>query len=342
MAHSNANMLTVIPYNPSLDDQWDSFIKDNSRNGCIFHERKFLSYHKIGKFEDASLLFLNAGKIVGVLPAAAISACGVHSIVSHPGSSAGGLIYHRKQGLRDVLVMLEKSIHHYRDAGNKSLELRLAEPIFSSPSDAELTFLLWHRGFRLTTREVSSCVDLKAKAAWMEFGRKKNGNDIRRLRNMGVSIVLVDDPDTVYPLIAQSLEGRYGKTPTHSLAELLELKQRYPHRLHCWAALFEGKLIAAVVAFVANDNAVHDFYIAQDYAHARLQVMPLLFHEIFVYYKREGFRWFNFGISSRGDWIKWGILEFKERMGGRATCRDVWLLDDLQTYQACHDKDSHE
>ena len=91
--------------------------------------------------------------------------------------------------------------------------------------------------------------------------------------------------------------------------------------------LVEDAPVATVVVFQASGHAVHDFYTAQDHAKCRLRAMPLLFDTMFCHYRDLGFEWFNFGISSRGEWIKWGILEFKEGMGGRGICRDSWVLD---------------
>jgi hypothetical protein len=326
--------MKLVPYSHDLDDAWDSFVANDSRNGGIFHERNFLSYHPKGRFEDASIAFFSKERIVGVLPAAKqLKEDGKVNAVSHPGSTAGGLVYHKRLGLRDVIVMLDEAIKHYLTLGYDSLELRLAEPLFSHPSDGELTFLLWHRGFRLATREISSCVYLQSDNEWIKFGRKKNMNDIRRLKKSGVVVNMVEDPTIIYPLIENNLDTRYQKKPTHSLAELTALKRKYPERINFWIAILNDKPVATVVAFVVNANGVHDFYIAQDYEYSKMQVMPLLFYEMFAYYKKKGLQWFNFGISSRGNLIKWGILEFKEHIGGRATHREVWVLDDLSSYR---------
>lgn len=324
-------IMEIVCYSAQMQQEWDAFIRTNSRNGGIFHEQTFLGYHPTGRFNDTSLIFRENGTIVGVLPAVDT---GEGCIVSHPGSSAGGLVFHRKATTRDVLGMLEGAVAHYRDRGGRSLELRLAEPIFSMPVDGELAYLLWHRGFTLVSRELSACVDLREDGSWLLLGRKKNGTDIRRLIKSGVTVEQREDLAEVYDLIVRNLDKRYGKVPTHTYAELLELKRRYPERINFWLALVDGAPAATVVTFVVNSKAVHDFYIAQDYSFAKYQVMPLLFHTIFGHYGARGFSWFNFGISSRGDWIKWGILEFKERMGGRAVCRDTWMLEDLKNYRS--------
>jgi len=333
--------LTFAPYTAALAGEWDEFVRDYSRNGIIFHERNFLGYHAEGRFADRSLVFRSGTRLHGVLPAAeSTTQNGTAAIISHPGSSAGGLIFHRHAILREVLGMLEMAIQHYRASGAAALELRLAEPIFAAPVDGELAFALWHRGFRLCTREVSSCVPLDAAAAWLEFGREKNPGTIRTLIKKGVVAERTEDADLVYTLIERNLDQRYQKHPTHTRAEFAELKRRYPARMDLWIVRVGGEAVATCVLFQAGRGTLHDFYIAQNYSFAKLNVMPLLFYTAFAHYQQAGFRWFNFGISSRGDWIKWGILEFKERLGGRAVLRDVWRLDDLANYQPYQEKAS--
>jgi hypothetical protein len=325
--------MKLVPYSHNLDDAWDSFVVNDSRNGGIFHERKFLSYHPEGRFEDTSIAFFSNNRIVGVLPAAKqIKEDGKVNVVSHPGSTMGGLIYHKKHGLRDVLMMLEEAIQYYKDMKINSLELRIAEPIFSYPGDGELTYLLWHRGFALQSRELSSCIYLQS-SDWTEYGRKRNLDYIKSLKRSGVLVELTEDVRAAYALIENNLDKRYQKKPTHSLQELLTLKQQYPDKINIWIARFDNKAIVTVVTFVVNTRTIHVFYIAQDYEYSSMHALTLLFSEILDYYKKRGFQWFNFGISSRGDVIKWGILEFKEHIGGRATFREIWSLNDLLSYQ---------
>ncbi len=326
----------VERFEPSRTQEWDTFVCAHSRNGGIFQEQRFLGYHPEGRFVDESLLLYLDDELRGVLPAA-IHPQDDKRIAAHPGSSAGMLVYHLRATTREVLALLEAALLHYKERGFRSIEFRMPEGFFTYPSAGELDFLLWHRNFRLKSREVSSSVNLDTEDNWLHMGRKKNPNSIRAARKKGVVIERVPTAQEPYSLIEQNLSQRHSKKPTHSLKELEQLKKLYPDRLDFWVARYESECIATVVTLRVTERAVHDFYIAQDYSHAKLNVFPSLFYEMFQFYKDNGFDWFNFGISSRGDWIKWGILEFKERMGGRATYRDVWELLELQDYEPYED-----
>jgi hypothetical protein len=329
--------MKVVLYNPNLSFEWDEFVMHSSRNGNIFTERKFLSYHNEGKFKDKSLLFFKRDKLIAVFPSAEMKHDSGYGIVSHPGSSNGGVIYSKEAKTNDVLEILETLIGFYKNESYNFIEIRLNEPIFDNPSSDEARYLFWHRGFIVKTKELSSCVLLDKSMSWEKLGRKKNRTDINNLKRQGFNVSLSNSTEEIYPIIENNLERRYKKRPTHSFTELELLKSLYPDRVHYWKVTYEDQIAAVVVSFVVNKQGVHDFYIAQSDDFKTVNTMPLLFYSIFNYYMENGFKWYNFGISSRKDWIKWGILEFKERMGGRATIRESLILNNLQKYQPYKD-----
>ena len=325
--------IEVKEYAEGHHEAWDQFIRTRSRNGGIFQERDFLSYHAEGKFNDASLLFFEKEALMAVFPAAYISEDNKIKVVSHPGSSCGGLIFHNTATLQQVLEVLESLIEFYKGKKIHSLELRLAEPIFHYIPDEEIRYLLWYRGFILKSQEISTCVKLTETRMWEKLCRKRNLSYIKQQEKDGVKVLETDDVDMVYPVIETNLKERYNRIPTHSREELMLLKKIYPDRIHYWIAKNEDKVLGALVLFDVNKTGVHSFYIAKNEQYQNVKAMPLLFHKAFEHYYKQGYDWFNFGISSRGKQIKWGILEFKENVGGRATARQIWYLDNLSDYK---------
>jgi hypothetical protein len=320
-------MIQVVKFSVDLFKEWDDFVKTKSRNGCIFHERKFLSYHPLDRFKDSSVLVYIDSKLFAVVPTAIKD----DVVISHPGSSAGGIIYALDGSLEKVLLTLDSVVEYYRSEGFKKLEFRLAEPIFSYPSDEELRYALWYRKFILE-KEISSFVVLSKDRLWHFFGRKKNKTDINKLIREGYKVEITDNIEDCYDLILKNLDLKYDKCPTHSLEELSLLKSMYPDKIHFWLVKKGDENYGTFVGFVANDNVVHDFYIAKNNDYRNLNVMPYLFYSAFEYYQEKGIKYFNFGISSRFNWIKWNILQSKEKNGGRASVREVWRNDDLSTY----------
>ena len=332
----------VKEYSPQHHQLWDEFVRASSRNGGIYQERDFLSYHPEGKFKDASLLFFEENELIAVFPAAIVPDNGKEKVVSHPGSSYGGLVYDYEATVCRVMEILEQLIEHYKSKNIDAIEIKLAEPIFHATPEGELTYLLWHRGFNIKTQEISTCVSLSNGNSWEKLGRKKNLTDIRKLERNGYVVTTTDEADKIFPIIEKNLATKYNCKPTHTLDELKKLKETYPQRIHFFAVKVNEEIAAVTVLFDVTSKAVHTFYIAQSQEYANTNVLPLLFYKIFEQYRQRNFDWYNFGISSRGQQIKWGMLEFKERMGGRATARQVWKLENLsaynniKNYELCH------
>jgi GNAT acetyltransferase-like protein len=328
--------IQVCPYDPSQSEPWDRFIADDSRNGGLFHERRFLSYHAPDRFRDVSLMFRDeTGQLMGVLPCAQVDLDGGgRAVESHPGSSAGSFVFSRTARLSHVLSMVEGTAMHFRDAGFSRIGLRLPEPIFAGATTGELDFALWHQGFRLRTRELSTAIRLGDEAARTALARKKMGVEERAAQKRGVTVAQSDDTCAVWEHVARNLRERYGKSPAHSASELAHLKQQYPTRIRFWCASRDGVMLAVIVVFEVTARAAHTFYIAHDRAAATdVNPMPLLVSTICDDLTARNFSWLNFGISTRGDYVKWGILEFKEFMGGRGVCREEWELSSLTEFK---------
>jgi len=334
MESPNNNEFYRVGYSGSWKDAWDEFVINQSRNGTIFHERNFLEYHSEQKFNDASLLFIkkksNPPIISAVFPSVFLETSGVKVLSSHPGSSYGGLIYSPSISTSGVSDILEQIIDYAKKFQANSIEIRLPEQIiFSDPPDQELSFLLWHKGFNLKTRELSSAVFLQSRIPLSKLSKKTFSWSVNRAKSEGLTVSYNFPVEKIYHLIKNNLEKRYEKSPTHTLDELIDIKNRYPNRIKAWTAMKDKIPVGVVVVFEINTRAVHDFYIAQDFKYSKFQPLYLIFDSIFHYYRDNHFDWFNFGISSRDKWIKWGILNFKEGLGGRGVVRETWILNDL-------------
>jgi hypothetical protein len=326
--------MRIVRYSSDLQANWDDFVRTKSRNGTIFHEQQFLSYHG-SRFEDCSIMVVEdkSTNILAVLPAALIKEVNNYGIVSHPGSTYGGIIFREDLKFRQLKDVVDAVLRYYHlNFGPCYFKMILQEEFRSVTSFCDLIYLLWHRGFRLYVKEIGMCKDLGEQSFEKYRGTTRQYVMSGKDSKLGIKHSRVSETEkmkTCYHLLANNLKRRYAKGPTHSLEELLNLKKLLGDRVMFFSSTYENEIIATVIVFELNKEVVHDFYIAQDYAFARMNPLVGLFHYIFDYYRSLNFEFFNFGISSRDKWIKWGILEFKEQFGGKAVTRDTWILPDI-------------
>jgi len=299
-------VLELVKYNQNYEKIWDEFIA-NSKNGNIFHTRKFLSYHK-DKFIDESIMFFKKNKVIGVFPAILID----NNIISHRGSTYGGLIVGVKNRLNDSLAMFESLVNYYQ----KTVEFRKNEYIFDKFPSREVEFAAKKFGFKEVNEELSTCLHLDY--IKLTKGRKWALSKCKKLN------IIIDDInyEDFYSILSKNLE-KFNSTPTHTLEEMRTLKELFPNEYKLVTIYLDNKMIAGIWLVLATPFTAHTFYIAQDYQYTEYQPLSCLVQKIINYLKENNYKYLNFGISTEdgGEFINKGLYEFKESFGGFGVSR---------------------
>jgi hypothetical protein len=292
---------------------------DRSRNGTLFHQRRFLAYHAEGRFLDESLLLYRDDRLVAVYPAAIDTLDGECWSVSHPGSTYGGPVVPPEASLADVTDVMGAIVEHNARHGMTGLRMRLSEQAFRQLPSDEIEFVLWTMGFQPVAAELSTTIPLAdgADAARARY-RSDTGRSVRAAARNGVCVDWSDDYQGFWAILEENLQ-RHGARPTHTLAEMARLRELCgDDRIRLAAGSVGGELVAGVLVFVANPAVFHAFYIAQDYAHQQSRALSAVIDFLVGWGASTGYRWFNLGISTeaRGRVVNWGLFRFKEGFGG--------------------------
>jgi len=324
--------MEIVEYDSSMQDEWDSFV-DNSKNGTIFHKQKFLSYHNQDKFKDRSLVFKDSGKTISVFPAAEILVSGQKVLKSHPGSSYGGALFDNTVGVNKVKEVIENIIEYSICRGFSAIEMRLPEHIFCNTLSGELEFILTYLDFKIVQTELSSAVCLVAKnfsdiESNFSYDTKRSYN---KAKNSGMLLVAkpeewpcdVDIWNIYWGMLYNNLQEKHRASPTHSVAELIKLKELFPEDINLFCSFIKDKLISGTLVFKCNKEVAHTFYIAQDYNYQNFRPLNLVFTNLIYTLYKQGFKYLNFGISteSGGTAINEGLFRFKEGFGARGAVR---------------------
>jgi hypothetical protein len=298
--------MQIIKYQKEYQTLWDNFVK-SSKNGTLFHTQKFLSYHK-DRFIDMSILIFKNNKLKALFPAIEFE----NRIISHRGSTYGGLIVGVKNNLKENLEIWESIIEYY----NKTIEFRKSEYIFDLYPSQEVEFSAKYLGFKEVFSELSTCLDL----SFIKFshGRKES---IKKCKNLKI---VFDDLDykSYYSILLKNLE-KFNTFPTHSLEEMKLLKSLFPKEYQLITIYKNNQMIAGIWLVLATKTTAHTFYIAQDYNFKELQSLSCIVKEIIYYLQKEKFKYLNFGISTEngGKYLNKGLFEFKESFGGFGVSR---------------------
>lgn len=314
--------LNLIPYHPAKEQEWDEFV-DASNNGTIFHTRTFLSYHPPSKFEDRSLIFKKEDRIIALFPATAWRQGNKKILSSHRGASYGGFVVKSPLSIRDAFRLVEGLQNYARDQGFDGIDLTPAPQIYLKYPSNYIDFALIKNGFTYRKREISSVIYLNFSAAEiLKTFNPESRRAVRRATKLGVTVRESDDYEAFYKILKKNLKLRHNVTPTHTLDELLRLKELFPTQIKLFAAYAEDEMIAGVVMFICNSKVVLAFYISHDEEFQRFRGVNYLFHRIIRWSIENGFDFLDFGIFTVDMDPNWGLGRFKESFGAQGIFRD--------------------
>ena len=319
--------LTLRRFQPGDTEKWETFVR-NANNGTLFHERNFLGYHPADRFVDYSLLFEKKGRLKALFPAVALEQAGQRALVSHQGSSYGGLVVEQDLSFRESYDLVEALIDYAGQSGFQKIQLTLPPAIYQRRVSNYLDFALIKHGFSYKKRDISSMLTIESQPEKnLQLFRSTHRTAVRKALKQGVTVRESSDWEAFYELLKQNLKIRHNVQPTHTLAELLQLKKRYPERIQLQGAYWQDELIAGVVNFSVNRDVVLAFYISHREAFQHLRAVNLLFYEIIKWCHQRNYKYLDFGIFTVNMEPNFGLGRFKENFGASGVFRDTFIRD---------------
>ena len=314
-------MLTITKYNKMLFDEWEKFISD-SNNGTIFQKQAFLQYHINRKFVDGSLVIKNKSTIVAVVPAAVKQ----NILYSHPGSSYGGIVLSDNLDFKMIHDIL-KVIDEYCIAQKyKALFLINSPSIYQKQSDQSLDYLLQWNGFKQTELYISHAVDMSKTSDILSLLTKRKRRYINNNQELN-SLTFEEEAylDEFYDILITS-KKKYNTTPTHSLEELIKLKDMFPQQIKLLVTRNENKIIGGSLIFFTNDNVALVFYntILKKYRESQIAMLQL--YKCMEIAKKYNLHWIDFGVSHTPEEEnplapKFSLIHFKEQFNAKGVLR---------------------
>lgn len=309
--------MEIVRYNPSFKGVWDGFV-DASKNGTFLFRRDYMEYHS-DRFTDASLLFLEEGKLRAVFPAS------LHGsrIVSHGGLTFGGFVTDLSMTAQTMLRMMEALVSYWKGEGLSELLYKRVPAIYHSyPSDEDL-YALFRIGAVLAERGLSSTVCLPERIKYSE----RRNRSIKKAIHAGIVFKESKDYGSYMGLLSEVLMSRHGIKPAHSAEEISLLASRFPDNIKLFVASKDGRLLAGTVVYETSLVA-HTQYLANSEEGRNCGALDFVIDRLItdVYASK---RFFDFGISTEdgGHFLNEGLVGQKQEFGGRGVVYDKYLIN---------------
>jgi len=318
--------MKIIEYQDKFRDEWEDFV-EKSNNGTLFHTQQFLDYHPPERFENHHLIFEHRNRWTGILPAAAKMRDGKKILSSHPGASFGGFACAMDTGVKKAYRMVEMWIKWAKDHEYEGIEFTRVPIVYHRLPEAHTDFAACRLGGKFVKRELTAVLKLPSdKDTCFANFRAEARTSTRKAIKKGVEIDMDGDIPAFYRILESNLGARHNVTPTHTLEELLDLKKRFPEKVHQFNATLDGEEVAGVSVWQITDKALLAFYISHKQSAQTYRPLNLLFWKIFQWAIDRGFEWFDFGTYTLDMEPNFGLARFKEGFGARGIFRDTLRL----------------
>lgn len=316
-------MFEIKKFVDEQSDLWENLVK-NSNNGTIFHTRKFLGYHPPGRFTDHSLIFNKKDKPYVVFPAAEKEIDGKNYLVSHPGTSYGSFVVPEALSFNDSYELVKSLLKYAKEQNFDGIKITPPPTIYNLRLSNYIDFSLIQHGFTYLKREVSSILFLE-ESAEQNLNKFKSSHKraVRKALKEQIDVKESDKFEEFYQILRNNLKIRHNVTPTHTLDELLKVKELFPTKVKLFSAFMDEKMVAGVVNFICNREVVLAFYISHDEKYQETRALNLLFYKIFEWAIKEDYKVFDFGIFTVNEDPNFGLARFKENFGASGMFRDT-------------------
>ncbi|HVX40275.1 MAG TPA: GNAT family N-acetyltransferase [Gemmatimonadaceae bacterium] len=310
-------MITVSSYSPADRAAWNELVH-GSKNGTFLFDRGYMEYHA-DRFTDASLVFRDNGRVVGVLPACRRD----DELLSHAGLTYGGLVLRRDAPLCAALDAFAGMLRHCADAGVRRISYKTVPTIYHDIPADEDRYALFRAGARLVRRDAWPVIDMAAALPVQERRRRA----LKRARAAGLEVAQSDDWTAFWTILTENLMRRYGVRPVHTVEEITTLARRFPANIQLTAACAGGRMLAGIVTYT-TPKVVHVQYPGvseEGMTCGALDAIHFALCERFA----TTHRYYDFGgvTEEAGRRLNRGLLEFKEGFGARVITHDTYDID---------------
>jgi len=318
--------MKIVRYTEKWRDAWDTFVR-GSNNGTIFHLQQFLDYHPPGRFHWHHLMFIDKGQIAAILPGTL-----ENGLFESPiGASYGGIITPDIK-FRQAMELISTLLEYGAKNGFKTIMLTPAPLIYEKYPNQNMEFAMLWQGFKYELHYISSAICLDPSREIIDRFQATVRRNIRKtLRDWDIRCEINERYDEFYPILVEN-KARHHVRPTHSLEELIRLKELLPESLKLFMVYLEDTPIGGSVMFFANDITAICFYNMLRYDFAQYKPIHRVMYEVVKYCTEHGYRYVDIGVSQDTSadnpmTPSINLIDFKEKFDAKTIMRNTLRID---------------
>jgi hypothetical protein len=308
--------MKAIKYQSADSVLWDHFIV-SCRNSSFLFKRSYMEYHK-DRFVDNSLLFFKDNRLLAVLPASIKD----NELYSHAGLTFGGLLYHLKLGVTDILKIFESLISYMKSEGLTKINYKAIPYIFHKVPTEEDLYVLSKFGARMTRRELSTAVSFDNR---IKFSKGKR-EGVKKAVKQNLVFSESNDFEKLFEIGTKIMTDRHDLVPVHNAHEMEYLKSIFPENIKMFAVSDHDEVLACTLIYDYGVT-IHTQYMYNTDQGFSCGALDFLMDQLMQRY-HDNKKFLSFGISTEdgGRKLNMGLQRQKEMLGGRSILHDTYEL----------------
>jgi predicted N-acyltransferase len=317
--------VTVRPYTPDDREEWDAFV-ERSNNGTMFHLHRFLDYHPAGRFPWHHVMFHEEGRLVGVLPGGT-NADGT-AFWSPVGASYGSIVTEDTSFERSLRIT-DAFLDYARQQPWQNAYLIPAPLIYTINYSQHVEYAMLYRKAGFELHYISHAIDLKHGHRFLDHFDPTARKSIRKILREGKITIRESDDYAAFHRILLENKAKHGAKATHSLEDLLRLRELMPEKLRLTLVYHDGEPIAGGLLFLANKKVALCFYNMLRYEYEHLRPIYLVMYDTCRWALENGYEWVDIGVSQDTKaedpmTPSMNLITFKERFDARGILRSTF------------------
>lgn len=307
-------MIEVIKTNIDNSKDWNDFLKADYN---LFFDPRFISYNDV--FNKGilwhHLIFKEKNRLLAI-----VNGCEKYDktdkiYISCNGVSFGGFIWREKLDVLDYIKILQTFKEYLRKHNFKRCIVRNPPCVYQKNLNEEYEYALISEGFQISSFSITNIIDLK------DFDFNKLPNPKKRAIQKSektINIKFIENNITAdnfkqcYNILLKNRELK-GVKPTHSLEELVYLKNHLSDKITFLCATIQGVVCGVCILFAVKTDVILNFYLAADIEFKKYRVSDFLLYKSIEWSKQNNFRLYDIGTSNIGNTILEGLFDFKKK-----------------------------
>ena len=313
--------LLVENYKSEYEKEWDDFVLNKSMNGTFLQTRKFINYHKKGKFQDCSLCIRKGNELVAVILACVIDDEGKKTFFAHKGTTFGGICISPKaysaSSVNEIMEVLQAFV---KEQGFEKMYLKMVPDIYQKKNSDLLDYFLYKNEFKCYNElNYYMYLDRYKEDVITQFSSSKRRDYRYSLKSDFVfkKLETREEIAKFYEVLLLNL-NKLGLNAVHSLEDLYDLKfERFNKEIEFYGVYLENKMVAGSMIFIFDNHIYHTQYLSSDEEYLKLFPMDFLICNLIQTAVDKGMDVFSFGICTedQGRYLNLGLSRFKEGFG---------------------------